>query len=169
MAQGLGGRPMGEVDISPAGLYLVGVALVTKGAPMPCSPTRLRWLTVALAALCAVQGTFLGTAHHVWCSHTHTAQAAAHAPFRAGCGHSDSCSPAGFPRWTGLLVSSSRASPAHDQHTCLACRYMAERSLSGFAQRVGIFTERGERPAEVVTSFCTASAPSSYHCRAPPV
>lgn len=163
------GRLIGDVDISPAGLYPVDVAVVPRGAPMSRSPARLRWLTVALTALCALQGTILGTAHHVWCGHVHPAQVGVHGHSPAGCGHSDPCLPADGPHWTGRPTPGSSSSPAHDQHTCLVCRYMAERSLPWFAQRVGNFAERGERPPEAAASFCAASAPSSYHCRAPPV
>jgi hypothetical protein len=46
---------------------------------------------------------------------------------------------------------------------------MAERSLPSFTLRLDDLAVRGETPAEVVASFCAAGAPSSYHCRAPPV
>jgi len=136
---------------------------------MSLSAARSRWLTVVLAALCAVQGTLLGTAHHLWCGHVHPALAGAREHLQASCGHSDPCLPVNFPHWTGRPASSSNSSPAHDQQTCLACRYMAERSLPWFAQSVSHVAERGESPVEAVASLRSAGTPSSYHCRAPPV
>jgi len=130
---------------------------------------RTQWLTLALAALCAVQGSVLGIAHHVWCCHGHHAAAPVHAAAHAGCG--GACSRAEAPAWSGHNRHSHepRSDSPHDWRNCLACRYMAERPLPSFTPLLGEFEVQFESPAEVTTSFRSDGAPSNYDSRAPPV
>ncbi|HPM79153.1 MAG TPA: hypothetical protein PLF81_00565 [Candidatus Anammoximicrobium sp.] len=120
-----------------------------------------RWLTVALAVLCAVQGVTLGTAHHVCCGH------ASHLPHLVAChGWCDGCVPK-EPQWDHRHPAA--ASPAHDAQNCLACRHVAQRCMLPRIVRVDSAPAFVESPQAAAPILAAAAAPASYDSRAPPV
>ena len=128
---------------------------------MPRPPRVSNGLSVALAVLCAVQGTTLGTAHHLWCGHP------SHVHHLVAChGWHEGCVP---KPWQWDHRHSAPASPAHDAHNCLACRYVAERGLLPRVMRVDDVAVLVEPLRAVAPVLLTAAVSSGYDCRAPPV
>ena len=124
-------------------------------------PQRARnWFAVAMAVLCAVQGGALGTLHHLWCGHK------PHVHYHAVCQAASSGSVT-YRQWDHRHPAPT--SPAHDEHNCLACRYVAERSVLPRTTQVTAIAVSSEHPQTVAPILLTAAAPSSYYCRAPPV
>ncbi|NLF71726.1 MAG: hypothetical protein GX575_22070 [Candidatus Anammoximicrobium sp.] len=119
------------------------------------------WLSVVLAVLCAVQGTSLGTAHHLCCGHP------SHVHHLVNChGWHDGCVP---KDWQWDHRHPAPVSPAHDAHNCLACRYVAERGLLPRTIRVEDVAVFVEPLGAVAPMLLIAAVSSSYDCRAPPV
>lgn len=134
------------------------------------STSSRRWLTLVMAVCCALQGTLLGTAHHVWCCHASHAYAPDHAAAHAACGGAESCSGVTFPAWSGHHHSHDpRPDSPHDWRNCLACRYMAERPLPSLAPQLTESLALLERPADATSAVASIGALSSYHSRAPPL